>query len=384
MWLMPVDNEVSRLMVNRTVAILLGIAISGVAVADDKKLHFVGDFETGQIQPNGSSHDGFYAASLPDQQTGDEFTVSGQDDFGPSSESDTRIVRSEVVGGQTITPRKGQYFLRTEVFSTKNYLKLNADVKNKPRSKIYLSHDAHRFDFDKEGYAGFSIFVPKNFENELGVLDHRGDSMLFEIASDSSRTLLNLGVWVQKPNNEAHWFLRTWSSATSVDNVGLQMIDLGPVSADKGKWTDFVIRYRFNPFSVDTNPAAAGIPSSKNQMYQGNKGILQFWKAEGAVDQEGNRELVLKVDKVNTPVGLVPHATDKIKHLWRIYKYGWLKNPTTLTHPVWFGFDEIRQGLVERDGTSFVDVAPSSVSCQGDCGGGVQTAPNPPAAVAVD
>ena len=156
------------------------------------------------------------------------------------------------------------------------------------------------------------------------------------------------------------------------------MIDLGPVSADKGKWTDFVFRYRFNPFSVATNPAAVGIPNSKNQLYQGNEGILQVWKAEGPIDLGGNREMVLKVDKVNTPVGLVPHATDKIKHLWRIYKYGWIaKNPTTLTHSVWFGFDEIRQGLVDRDGTSFGDVAPTGVV-------GGSGAPSPPASLAVD
>ena len=45
----------------------------------------------------------------------------------------------------------------------------------------------------------------------------------------------------------------------------------------------------------------------------------------------------------SAPGTLVPHATTNIKSLWRIYKYGWLVNPTTLTHPVWIGFDEIRR-----------------------------------------
>jgi hypothetical protein len=112
--------------------------------------------------------------------------------------------------------------------------------------------------------------------------------------------------------------------------------------------------------------------------YEGNKGILQVWKAEGSVDSDGNRNMVLKIDKVNTPIGLVPRADDsKIAHYWRIYKFGWLSNPTTLTRPVWFGFDEIRQGLVARDGTTFEDVLPSGAACTTDCEP-METKPSPP------
>ncbi len=357
-------------MMNRYTALLLGVVVSWSATADDKRVHFVGDFESGRIAANGTKHDGFYIATVPINQTGSKVMVSGDDDFGPSSSADTRVVRSEVVGGQTVRPRSGEFFLRTEVFRDKNYLVLNNQAKNKPRSKLYLTHDSHRLGFDEEGYAGFSIFVPTNFENELGVRDHRGDSMLFEMCTDSSRTLVNLGVWVQKPSNEAHWFVRTWTSATSIredQGAKMELIDLGPVGPDKGKWTDFVVRYRFNPFTTDTNPGAKGIPGAKNQLYKGNRGILQVWKAEGGIDEDGNRKMALKIDKVNTPVGLVPDATTDIKHLWRIYKYGWLSNPTTLTHPVWFGFDEIRYGLVARDGTTFADVAPTGGACPSGC-----------------
>lgn len=371
----------------RTLILMIAMAAASSAFADDSRVHFIGDFETGRIAANGTRNNGFYIATVPNRQVGSTVIVSGDDDFGPDSEADTRVVRSEVVGGQTVTPRSGQYFLRTEVFRDKNYLVLNNQVKNKPRSKIYLTHDAHRLDFDEEGYAGFSIFVPVNFENELGVTDHRGDSMVFEMTTDSSRTLVNLGVWVQKPSTEAHWFLRTWTSSTSIredEGAKMEMIDLGPVEADKGKWTDFVIRYRYNPFSTDTNPAAKGISGAKNQLYKGNRGILQLWKAEGVVQSDGSREMVLKVDKVNTPVGLVPSADLKIKHLWRIYKYGWLSNPTTLTRPVWFGFDEIRYGLVDRDGTTFADVAPSGKACIADCGAETVEKPKPPSGVSVE
>ena len=372
-------------MVNRCAILLLGFALSSQAVADDQKLHFIGDFESGRILSKDSRHDGFFIETLPNPQSGAETLHSGDSDFSQLTKSDTRVVTSEAIGGETVKPRKGQYFLRTEVFRDKNYLDLNNYAKNRPRSKIYMSDNSHRIDFDKEGYVGFSIYVPRNFENELGVRDHRGDSMVFDMGTDSSRTLMNMGVWVQKPAIEAHWFIRTWTndSSTGEDGASVKFIDLGPVRPDIGKWTDFVIRYRFNPFTVDTNPAAKGIPDSNNQNYQGNKGILQVWKAEGESGQDGNRSMALKIDKVDSPLGLVPHASDKIKHLWRIYKYGWTSNPTTLTHPVWFGFDEIRQGLVERDGTSFADVAPAGVPCASGCVAS-QQAPKPPASLAVE
>jgi len=373
-------------MTNMFAGVVVGMALAAVASADDGKLRFLGDFESGHIGKNGTSHDGFYVATLPDPQSGNEFLHSDESDFGPTTNADTRVVRSEAIGGETVLPRSGQYFLRSEVYRTKSYLELNGYTKNRPRSKIYMSNDSLRIEFDQEGFVGFSIYVPKNFENELGVKDHRGESMLYVMNTNSTRTLVNLGVWVQGSNTEAHWYVRTWTSSTSTDEATAaeQMIDLGPVRPDIGKWTDFVFRYRFNPFSVATNPATKGIPNSRNQLYEGNRGILQVWKAEGSADQNGNRTMALKIDKVNQPLGLVPPATDGIKHMWRIYKYGWLANPTTLTHPVWFGFDEIRQGLVERDGTSFADVAPGGKPCTSGCGTVAETKPKPPTSLAVD
>lgn len=358
--------EVSKAM-GRKVVVLLAVFVQSIAIAGEN-LRFVGDFETGGVGSNGAIHDGFYIATLPTQQKGAEYLRNNDTDFGPSSGADTRVVRSEVVGNETVKPRRGQYFLRSEVFRTKNYLQLNNNSKNRPRSKVYLSNPDHRVNFDEEGFVGFSIFVPENFESELGVRDHRGAITLFTMTSEETEQLVDLGQWVEAPDTEAHWWVRYW---TATDNgkggSTVKSVDLGPVSADAGKWTDFVFRYRFNPFSSTTNPATAGIPNAMNQTFAGNKGILQVWKAEGPANELGDRKMVLKLDKVNTPVGLVPPATDKIVHRWRIYKFGWLSNPTSLTRPVWMGFDEIRQGMVDRDGTAFADVAPSGAPCTTDC-----------------
>lgn len=374
-----------ELMFNRIAVLLLALTISGLSIAEDRKVYFTGDFESGQIPSKGARHDGFYIATLPNPQSGTTTLHTGQSNFDPGTAADTRVVTSDTVGGEKVLPRSGNYFLRTEVFRDKNYLELNDNAKNRPRSKIYMSDPSLRIDFDQEGYVGFSIFTPRNFENELAVRDHRGSAMVFEMSSDSVRSLINLGVWVQQPANEAHWFLRIYTNDLSVreDERQPQVVDLGPVSGDVGKWTDFVLRYRFNPFAVATNPAAKGIVDSRDKLYEGNKGILQVWKSEGSADNNGNRKMSLLVDKVNQPIGLVPHATQAIRHYWRIYKFGWLSNPTSLTHPVWFGFDEIRQGLVIRDGTTYADVAPSGAPCESGCTV-ASSAPKAPANVVVD
>jgi hypothetical protein len=142
---------------------------------------------------------------------------------------------------------------------------------------------------------------------------------------------------------------------------------MGPVEPDKGKWTDFVIRFRSNPFSRTVNPAKLGISNAKDQTFEGNKGILQVWKAEGPVDARGNREMALKVNKLNTPVGLVPHKSWQLDQSFRIYKHGWHQQPTSVKGPVWFGFDEIRFGLVNRDGTAYSDVHPAGLACTDRC-----------------
>jgi hypothetical protein len=328
---------------------MAGIAVSSAAIAVTGSVHFIGDFESGQIKGNGYPYDGFYIATLPDPQSGSTFLNNQDSDFGPSSNADTHVVRSESVGGQTIKPRGGEYFLRSEIFRNKNYLALNDFKKNRPRSKLYMTNSNLLIDFDQEGYIGFSIFVPKNFQSERGVKDHRGALTLFTIAGGGGQ-LVDLSQWVQSPATEAHWFIRYWTRTTN-GTVKITKVDLGPVSADAGKWTDFVFRYRFNPFSTATN--------WKSKSYPGNKGILQVWKAQGAVNSQGDRSMAQKVDKVNTPVGLAP-SSQKISHHFRLYKFGWLTHPTTVDRPVWIGFDEIRQGMVNRDGTTFAKVAPAN------------------------
>jgi hypothetical protein len=306
----------------------------------------------------------------------DQITISSGG-AGPASGLDTRVVPFETVGSELVLPRSGKFFIRTAVYYNKDYSRFtgNGGV-NKPRSLIGLG--GHKFDFDTEGYLGFSVFVPRNFEDETGTKGEMGNTMLVSTNATPKSSFFLLNVFVPTGKNEAHWFLSYRlddGSAYERSETKKVWVDLGPVNPDKGKWTDFVIRYRANPFASATNPATKGIAYAMNKTYQGNKGILQLWKGQGPVGLDGDREMALKVNKVNTPVGLVPHATNKFTHTFRIYKFGWHKNPTAVKGPVWFGFDAIRYGLVESDFTTYSDVYAGGGS--GDFLG-PQAPPHPP------
>ena len=327
------------------------------------KVHAYAGFESGELQHKSSTTDGIYLMTLADPQDGTSFYATGVGGAGPETNLDTKVVGSEVVGNETVKPRKGRYFLRSAIYLNKSYLSLNHMVEDVARSQIGFSDPVHRIDFDQEVWLGFSIFLPSNWEHETGVRHDGGAAQLLEFMAGASRSVFALKPYVTS-GSTANWYLHLQTDDKSAEerkdsSTRVDKLDLGSVVPDLGQWTDFVIRFRINPFSVATNPAKAGIPNSVNQLFEGNKGILQLWKSEGAVDGAGNRKMVLKINKTNTPIGLVPSSVEQLIVHFRIYKYGWRRNPTTVKGPVWVGFDEIRFGAALRDGTGYDDVLPS-------------------------
>ena len=366
--------------------LLVSLMMANISYAEaGRHVLFTGDFESGQIQKYGSVPDGFFVKTLPHPQGTVEEVVIGKGGAGPDSNLDTRVVSSEVVGSELVKPRSGRFFIRTAICHDKKYDGFGGNSElNKPRTSVIVKNEQMKFDYDVEGYTGFSIYLPKNLENETGKRGEQGKNMLMNISAPGAAEFFTLSYWVptsaEGGGGDAHWWIRLNHSTRSTDRDRTENIDLGSVVGDKGKWTDFVIRWRSNPFSVDTNPYKAGVPNAKDQLYRGNKGILQVWKAEGSVNSDGNRMMALKVNKVNTPVGLVPHKDWKLGHSFRQYKHGWHLQPTSVAGPVWIGFDEIHFGLVSGDATSYEDVHASRLSCTDGCASGSLASAAPPAA----
>ena len=360
------------MMMRACVLLCIGMVVPVVAGAD-RHVRFQGDFESGKVRSIESSVDGFRIRTLPDPQLGSAIAIIEKGGAEAVENIDTRVTTSELVPvngrgvGEKVRPRSGQYFIRSALHRTKDYSKMNANGENKPRSAINIAGEKNKVDFDEEGYLGFSIYLPKNWEHETGVRDSRGSAQLLQVQSQgASWRLLALRVYVPKGDSEAHWFLEHHLSDKSIKGGKRTEYDLGRVGDDLGKWTDFVLRYRFNPFSVRTN--ASSIRGGKDQVYPGNKGILQLWKSKGPIHPDGNREMYLtSVNLENKPVGLVPHATVKIEWHFRVYKYGWHKNRSDVKGPVWAGFDEIRDGRVLADGTTYSDVHPAGLRCTDRC-----------------
>jgi hypothetical protein len=295
---------------------------------------------------------------------------------------DGRVVQSATVGGKLVTPRKGDHFLKTEIFYDKDYsLFAGNSGKNKPRINFHTVED-HQGDYDTETWVAFSIYLPEDFEHETETRGDIGSNQIWRVTGDSGPSggdtaYINLFVPNGKPasggpvvaaDDVTHYVTRFSMDATSTNGGGPNQVtewfDLGSVVPDLGKWTDFVIRYRLNPFTKQTNASSVD-PDGKDQIYPGNKGIFQVWKSQGEPDANGDRPMALLIDKRNEPVGYVPHQSNRISHHWRQYKYGWHHHPTAVQGPIFIGFDEFRFGETVRDGTSFSDVHPSQLPMPG-------------------
>lgn len=342
-----------------------------------RNILYEGTWDTGLIAASGQMLNGGNINAMRDTGYVDgnsQFPNGGAGGYGPSIDSDLRLVASEVVGGETILPRKGSYFLRGAMYYNKvqdgsfapgfkkDYNILSGGVvgdiygsNDKPRWNIGYPSAAYLTDYDTEWWAGFSIRLPLNWSHDDPNAANQSANMLISMTGqDTNATQITFSIRGRQLNVSSNWALEYSVNPTSVlegQPGGTTTKVNFPCDDDVGKWTDFVLRVRFNPFSVDTNPFLAGVPNSRNQLYLANKGILELWK------QVGPGRVMTKVfSQVNAPMGLVAHATRKIDFYIRNYKYGWKKIPTQAASPVWMGFDEIRFGGTIANGTSFSDV----------------------------
>ena len=299
----------------------------------------------------------------------------GNGGAGPDTTLDTRVVASEtpLTNGTSaptegvVSPRLGSYFLRSALYFDKDYGELQSG-QNKPRNSLLpvagsgTQLGGKRTVYDTESYWGISIYLPTNWESESS--ERRCNFV--EVRSFSA-SWNHMSFGIDGEAGAGNWYIKHDIHATSTRNSGSTEViyNLGPYEPDKGKWTDFVFRTRWNPFTTSTNAATADTThgDGRNQVYQGNKGILQVWKTEGAVDGDGNRAFVLTDANIDGgPTGLVPHANYDVTWTWRQYKGGWHTQSTDADGPRWMGFDCLFMGEPVRDGTGFSDVNPGMLS----------------------
>jgi hypothetical protein len=152
---------------------------------------------------------------------------------------------------------------------------------------------------------------------------------------------------------------RPWSYETN------QRVDLGPIDSDLDKWTDWVVRIRWNFWKVGTtnNSANWDIGVRDNLAGSPNCGLIQVWKNG-----------VLVIDESPVQIGANDNAGPKLS--LGLYK-GWRTQAqrdadiNVVDRTMYF--DEFRYG---EGNLTFADVSPAS-------GTSVSKRPEPPAKVIV-
>lgn len=391
-----------------------------------RNLFYEAMFKDGRIYPAPALVDGGYLTTLwqpqpAGQENATPYVVTSTNGAGPTSGVDVIVVPGGTFDGVTVTPRSSAsgYYQRHAIYHDKHYERINnstypdlTNTNDKPRTEISLIHKGYNMRYDKETWVGFSVYTPPNYQYDRGSLTgHAGGYMVWVANSDTDHTTaqLNLFMFNNGAGNYYKWYygwtLRTADIGENANGVNgtlgtnntVSWVDLsalqgaetgfGDLRDDVGKWTDFVIRMRINPFSVTTNPSVAyagAYPNGPgngmmpiNASYTGNTGIIEVWKSVGAAGPNGERQLVKRLSRVSQPYGLVPVYWDsaanptfvdqkEIQSGFRIYKYGWYQRfsvPTTTSlHAgtvIWHGFSDIRFGETVRDGTTLVDVMPT-------------------------
>ncbi len=347
-----------------------GVTLSVTSPDIERTVDFAGAFETNWIADDESTVDGFLVETLPNPQSGTNSVSdnTGTDGFDSSSTHDSHITTAETPdsnpnegSADPMTPRNGTYCFKILLDKSKDYSELNGSSDDKPRNHLNLTGESTKLEWDSEYYLGFSIFLPSNWE-----IDTHGRSIQFlQIHAKDSGVLGQLQIWHTGSGTSDRWIWRGYLDDSSTQDDGNPaVIDLGPIAGDIGKWTDFVLRMRWNPFDTTQNPSTPpqSIPDAENATYEANRGILQLWKTDGTVDGEGNRVFALTaLDEEDTPVGLVPWAGEKIKFNFREYKGNWKTVSTNVDGPIVSYFDEIYHGKVSN-GTTFSDVNPGRKS----------------------
>jgi hypothetical protein len=353
------------------------------------------NFESGQLQANGTDPDGVFLATLPEPQTdtnacphigtfssgGDTLVKQcsiGSGGAGPLTSIDARVAASDTVpasgnggGAEVVNPRAGDFFFRNAIYFGKDYSQFTGNsLKNKPRVTM-VQNNTYRTTFDKEGYTSISVYLPENFEHETGKKGDVGRNNILNMSN--AQAFFAIQYFVPTAGTVAHWHLQRNDSDSTTDWNDTPNIytDIGSVVPDLGKWTDFIIRWLWNParsgqgYACPRNfTSAPAVSGAINASYDCDVGILQVWKSTGDPDVNGDRQMELVHSQLNTMVGLVPLASQPlIAHSIRQYKFGWHSQPTDVAGPIWHGYDEIYWGEVVRDGTTWQDVHPTQKAC---------------------
>lgn len=265
------------------------------AMAADAGLLFLGDFETGKIASPNSNPDGFWP-NMVDNDLG---------------------VKRDVV-------RSGAYSAGCTLYKSKDYTVMSNGQLNNDKPRCDLVKGAINFDYNKDYWVGFSIFLPQDWIDDYK--DNR-DTLAQVHGVSGGPPVIELEI------EGGNWRIRDrWDPNSETEILGqttTKNLFVGSTSSDKGTWTDWVYHVKLC-----------------SQV--GCNGLIEVWKnGKQVVNYSGPNALKLPSSGVG-PIFQVD-----------LYKYAWKKNASLVpsTRTVWW--DEIRIGNSQ---SNFSEVSPSGSS----------------------
>ena len=375
-------------------------------------LTFEEDFNNGFSEHNGNI---WIAANNKGVNNNDYDTFNDGEDWGPGSNHMTRWESNYTVNGSTITPRRpdGTYFMIQEMQRSQDYWNINgyADGSsngfNSPRSHMSALQNPGDYkwipDCEDEVWFGWSMFIPLNHGVENGPAENTqrtNEHWYLTHSPGEYHILISEKTWGDyaskpggNPDDEYTYHLRyaangeeggSWLTTDSTlvkgvrtDNgmtqrFNTESTDVSPYwirdwdyASDRGVWTDWVVRYKSNPFTNQTTQTGSEFTFAVPGTYPGGGGVLEIWKSLGA-----SRIMTKVFSLTGAPVGLPPsNRAGGVSLSVRQYKFGWKYNssgsplPSTIDPDsngdplVSIGKDEIRWGF-SSDGCGYQDVHP--------------------------
>jgi hypothetical protein len=188
-------------------AVALWSPISAAAERND--ILFESNFETGKIRHVDASPDGWAVKAL---------------------DPDHAAITSSV-------SRESDHAVRLFIDKDLDYSVLSKSDKDEPR--VDLIKYSLRFDYETDYWVGWSIYIPLSWDNDL--TSNRESTMQLKQPIGGSPIIsvyINGGSW-QIINRRDESDI-TWNAETGI----MTELYRGPSEDDKGKWVDFVIKFR--------------------------------------------------------------------------------------------------------------------------------------------
>jgi hypothetical protein len=248
------------------------------------------------------------------------------------------------VGSATaVTPLEGSNFLGHQInFWVDHWTKEDGtqhSAGNNTRCQLFWDSSSTAMTNQEVMWFGFSIHLPSNFHQDVDTNNRNfSKTQLMEIEDNPGVPQANLfELSVSHVDSDGPDMV--WSALMTLNGTNSSYApetDFGPITDDIGKWTSFICKIRSHP----TN------------------GTYEVWKSTGPYTSGQRRAMTKVFSRLGQPVGYTP-SDGNFQPGLKQYKFAWHQRPNTIDSIVqWIGFDSIRWGTEESDGTSFEDVHP--------------------------